>query len=344
MISTQLQKSWLSRLLFAGIAVTRTKDKGDRAANADALRECLAQLRAGGSLFIFPEGTSSLGPRHLPFKAGAAFLILEYLKADGPPLHVVPVGILYECPGAFRAKVEVVAGEQVDIAFPSNLSPLAKLAELKRRLEEGLEKVGVNVAGEDYQQEIQRLACVSTLATPRSYFGSLKALEEEIPGPILAGWAALEPELRQKRLLVHQGVPLVPLGSVFSYLFALALLAPVMAAAIALNFPPFAAGWFAGKKFPDDRNVVSLWKVLVGIPAFLLWIVLVTILCLFQGRPMWLAIYALLTWTGLVLYYRVKKLSVAVGNGLRYPKLRLPLLRFRETVLRNLPPDPYAPK
>jgi 1-acyl-sn-glycerol-3-phosphate acyltransferase len=60
MISTQLRKNWFARLFFEGIAVTRTKDEGDRALNDAALRQCLDHLRAGGKLFVFPEGTSSL--------------------------------------------------------------------------------------------------------------------------------------------------------------------------------------------------------------------------------------------------------------------------------------------
>jgi 1-acyl-sn-glycerol-3-phosphate acyltransferase len=69
MISTQLRKNWFTRLFFEGIAVTRTKDEGDRTLNDAALHQCLGHLRAAGELFVFPEGTSSLGPRHLPFKS-----------------------------------------------------------------------------------------------------------------------------------------------------------------------------------------------------------------------------------------------------------------------------------
>jgi len=79
MISTQLRKNWFARLFFEGIAVNRTKDEGDRALNDAALRQCLDHLRTGGELFVFPEGTSSLGPRHLPFKSGAVWLLLDHL-------------------------------------------------------------------------------------------------------------------------------------------------------------------------------------------------------------------------------------------------------------------------
>ena len=81
MISTQLRKNLFARMFFHGIAVTRTKDEGDRNLNEAALHECLEHLRAGGELVVFPEGTSSLGPRHLPFKSGAIWLLLDYLKS-----------------------------------------------------------------------------------------------------------------------------------------------------------------------------------------------------------------------------------------------------------------------
>ncbi len=369
MISTQLQKNFFARLFFSGIAVTRTKDEGDRAGNEQALAECLDLLHHGGSLFVFPEGTSSLGPRHLPFKTGALWLILEYLQKPGPPVQVIPVSIHYECPWAFRAKVEVVLGEPLDLSLlpfsapaahpgaaretpratgetighPSHLSSnslqLSRLKALRRHTQAGLEAVGINVVSAEYQDKIQRLAYASTLATSRSYFASLKTLEKQIPEPILRNTGNLDSELRGRRLLFHQGVPLVPMGSILLYVIALALLAPVVGAAMLLNAPPILAGWGASKKFPDDVNVISLWKVLVGIPVFLIWIFSACILCLVLGNPIWLLGYALVTWAGLHLYYRVKKLAVAVHNGLRYPQLRPGLLQLRETVIGHLPPE-----
>lgn len=342
MISTQLRKNWLGRMFFTGIAVTRTKDEGERGANDRALQECVEHLRAGGSLFVFPEGTSSLGPRHLPFKSGALWLIQQYLELPGPPLQVIPVGIHYECPWAFRAKVEVVLGRALDLAGMNagagqEASALSRLKELKRRAQAGLEEVGINVISEEYQGKIQRLAYISTLATPCSYFESLKVLEKTIPEPILQAAERLDPELQGRRLLRHQDVPLVPMSSPFIYLLALLLLAPVVALAMILNAPPLLASYFAGRKFPDGPNVISLWKILVGVPALLLWIGAVGVACLWTRHPGWLLGYGALTWVGLELYYRVKKLGVAVYNGFRYPQLRPAMLAFRETVLRNLP-------
>ena len=46
-------QNFFSRIFFDGIAVTRTKDEGDRTLNSDALEDCLRLLRTGGELFVF---------------------------------------------------------------------------------------------------------------------------------------------------------------------------------------------------------------------------------------------------------------------------------------------------
>jgi 1-acyl-sn-glycerol-3-phosphate acyltransferase len=340
MISTQLRKNWFARLFFTGIAVTRAKDDGDRGSNDDALRQCLDHLRSGGSLFVFPEGTSSLGPRHLPFKSGAVWLCLNYLAGGGPPLRVVPVGIHYECPWAFRAKIEVVIGAPISTDLPPDASQIGRLKTMRTRMETGLNEVGINVPSEDYQQLIQRIAYVATLGTTRSYFKSLKATEKFVPENIVSEWHGLDQEAREAKLWFHQGVPLFPTGPMVLYAAMLLALGPVVFAAIALNLPAFVAGWYAGRKFPDDRNVISLWKILVGVPTLALWIGVVVVTMTLLGKFLWLAAYAVVTCAGLNLYYRFKKLAVAVHNQLRRPSLRKRAVALHQSVLQSLPDEP----
>jgi 1-acyl-sn-glycerol-3-phosphate acyltransferase len=117
LISSQLRRSFLARCFFCGIAVTRRGDAGDRSENTAALRECVQLLADGGGLVVFPEGTSSLGPRHLPFRNGAASIALEALGRQ-VPLRIVPLGIHYEQAWAFRSRVEVVVGEPIATTLP----------------------------------------------------------------------------------------------------------------------------------------------------------------------------------------------------------------------------------
>ena len=79
---------------------------------------------------------------------------------------------------------------------------------------------------------------------------------------------------------------------------------------------------------------------------FLLWVAVMAMVAIVSGRWPWFGLYALATFSGLKLYYRVKKLAVAVHNGLRYPELRPQVLAFRETVLRETAyefPSPALP-
>jgi len=340
MISTQLRRNWFARLFFDGIAVARSKD-AQANDNPAALQRCVDHLRSGGRLFVFPEGTSSLGPRHLPFKSGAAWLIADCL-ATCSNLTVIPVGIHYECAWAFRSKVEVVVGEPISTdGLPE--SSLARIKELRRRIQSALEEVGLNVASAETQRELEQLAYVSTLATPRSWFDSLKALESGVPTPIRERARALEPQLQGRHLLRHQGVPLFPMRSPALYLMVLLLMAPMVLTGIAVNLPPLLAGWIAGKKFPDGLNVVALWRILVGAPLFVAWVVFTLAISCVTKKPLLAVSYLLITLLALLLYYRVKKLAVAVHNGLRFPALRPAMLEFRRTVLESLAARDEAP-
>jgi hypothetical protein len=136
-------------------------------------------------------------------------------------------------------------------------------------------------------------------------------------------------------------VPLFPMGSRWLYLLALCVLGPLVEGGMLANLPPILAGWLAGKKLPDDANVITLWKMLVGLPLFAVWSATVTLLLLWV-QPFLALVYLFFTWMGIALYYRVKKLAVAVSNGFDSPELGPRLLAFRETVLAELPPESPA--
>jgi len=340
LISSQLRKNWFSRLFFHGIAVTRTRDDGDRAQNAAALGQCLDQLRAGGALFVFPEGTSSLGPAHLPFKSGAAWLLLDYLtEGHHPPIQVVPVGIHYQWPWAFRSRVEVLVGTPVSTELPPGASRNEQLKILKRRLQTALETVGLNVPTEAQQELIQRCAAIAARETGRSYAKSLKALQTVIPEKILDAWRELEPMLQNKRLMFYQGEPLFPSGPMVRSAVGLGFFIPVVGAAILLNLPPWLGGWLAGRKFPDDRNVISLWKILAGLPVFALWLATVVFALLWAGHCGWLAAYLVITAAGVGLYDRCRQLTIAIYNAVCEPALWPRVRAFQQTVLENLPDE-----
>lgn len=130
--AARLRQPWL-RLLVAGIAVARRQDGGDpsqnRAANLAALAECRRELEAGGTIFVFPEGTSTLG-RHLPFQPGAALL-----ARSCPAAMIVPLAIHYAAPTRIGTGVQVVAGT------PFHLPRGATLREAQRLVTAALEAI-----------------------------------------------------------------------------------------------------------------------------------------------------------------------------------------------------------
>jgi 1-acyl-sn-glycerol-3-phosphate acyltransferase len=335
LISTQLRKRLLGRIFFSGIEVVRDKDQGDRKVNDAALTRCREYLQSGGELFIFPEGTSSLGPRHLPFKSGAARLALDAIE-NGVDLTIVPLGIAYEAPDEFRSNVEVIVGEPVSTRFEEGDD---RLSELKRRLTRSLEDVGINVDSREVQEKIEKLAYASTLGTSRSYHESLKSLETSIPPSLDARWRSLQREM-EHRPFTHQGVPLVPLRNGWLYALVLAVLSPFVLAGAALNVVPLLGATLASRRLADGRNVVMLWKILAGVPLLVVWALAIAAASIAAGQPLLVAGYALVTLTAIALTYRVKKLGVAVGNWLFHRGARAPLLDLYRTLLEGLPDEP----
>lgn len=341
MVTARLLRKRLVRLFLSGIEVVREKDRdrvpGASSINARAMEECRERLRIGGQLCIFPEGTSSLGPRHLPFQSGAAHLVLHHLEfAGAPPLTVLPLGIHYEAPADFRSRVDVRIGEPVEIHLPPGSTRAQKLSALKQRFEKALESVGVNVVSSDEQDTIQRLAYVATVGTSRTYFHTLKQLERGIPPLLHEEWKKLALEFDRPGLWLHQGVPLFPVLPVPLMLVALATLGPITAAGWILNLPPLMAGAWAGRKFPDEANVVALWRILVGVPILILWSTLILATCVIAGHAILAAFYLLFTFAAVKLSRRTRNIAIEINNGLRHRDLRERALRFHQLLLSTL--------
>ncbi len=336
LVSTQLLRGFFGRLFFSGIPVARKKDEEDGSHNEESLRQCVRVLADGGELIVFPEGTSSLGPRHLPFKSGAARLALDAL-AQGVALRIVPLGVHYERAWAFRSKVEVVVGEDIPTDLPDELSDLGRLKEMKRRMTRGLEDVGCNFASAAAQEEAECLAYVATLGSTRSYFGALKALESGVPEAVAKGWRELHKCLESRWVLRHQGVPLFPVGPVLGYAALLTVLGPLVLAGALFNLPPVFAAWLAARRFADAPNVIALWRTLVGLPLGGIWLVGMAVAITYCAGWFWSLGYLLLTIAAIKSLYRSKKLAVAVWNRLANRKLMNQAHVFHQLVQQNLP-------
>ena len=212
----------------------------------------------------------------------------------------------------------------------------ARLRELKLRFTSTLEAVGFNVPDEETLDLAQKFAYVATLGTNRRYFDALKSLEQGLPSRVVSAWDRLETKLQGKRVLRHQGVPLFSQRPPWvTAILTLLLAFPVLAGAL-LNFLPLAVAYWAGRRFPDDTNVIALWRILTGIPLLILWVVAWLVVAVILG-PAWVAlVYLALTWLAVRGWYRLKQLTVAAWNGLFHPGFRSEALALHQTILSEI--------
>ncbi len=334
MVSAQLHRLPLGSILFAGIAVARSKDRdrGIEADNGEAVRNCIAVLKTGGQLLVMPEGTSSLGPGHLPFHRGAARIVRAGLDAGVAPV-IVPLAVHYEDPTAWQSRVEVLVGEAV---YPE---PDATVGAIHRLISRGLESVGAYFDSTEEQRVAEVLAYAYTLGTPVSYARALKRFEGAPPRALDDVAHELERLTRGGRLRLHQGVPLMPLGPwLVSAAYWLAL-APLVAGFAILNAPVLCAGLVAARRLPDDRNVISFWRMVVALPAALIWAIVATVSIALTSELIWLAVYWFLTISGCASWYRFRTLSVALANGLYHRSARADILALRGKIRGVLPDE-----
>lgn len=297
--------------------------------------ECLEVLRANGEALIFCEDYPQIGARRSTFDAEASGLILDCLERR-LPIVIMPVGLAYEEPWAFRSDVEVVIGDPINTELPEG-EPEDKLRALRTRVTEALETVNVSFASEESRDLAESLAAWAALDGERSYWKSLKSLEAGIPPRVMAAWRDFEPAMLSRSLWRHEGVSLFPAGGGKREALALALIAPVVLGAIAANLPAYAAAWWAGSEMPDDPSHISYWKVAVGGPSLALWFMAVCVFAMVSCCPLCALTYAALTAGGVLLYHRFKRSLIAVLNGLTAPGLGQRFWELRRILLAEMP-------
>jgi len=135
-------------VVSGALPVYRGQDGGgnvDR--NFQTFARCRDHLAAGGTIALFPEGTSHNQPHGLPLKTGAARIALEAEEAHGPlGTRIVPVGITYEDKDRFRSRVLVHVGEPIDPSAGSPPGAAGAVRRLTARITAGLETVELSFA------------------------------------------------------------------------------------------------------------------------------------------------------------------------------------------------------
>ena len=353
LIAARLLSSWFRRLFFTGIPVTREKDGAtstDRAANAVALSRSVDELIAGRELFVLPEGTSDLGPRHLPFRPGVA-KVLERALAAGARVTVLPVAIFYESPEAFRSDVTVVIGPPIPTTLAADLSERRRIATLMARITAALESLGVNTASGAELSRIESSAALAIESEPADpgarYYAALKALERTTPPEHVArAWGRIVGAMVQRRVFTALGIPVYSRRGTLWNACWLAIQAVAVAAALILNALPVAAAHYAGKRLADARNTISLWRVLVGTPLAASWAVAIAVIAGVSDHWWAIGAYAGITALGLALYSELRLRWAKLRNARRGRPCHADVHVVRhwvESLLEPLSPDVTSP-
>lgn len=267
LVSIQLLRHPLLRWMFDGIAVVRDKDReryGTRRATfANPVDAGCAQLRTGGDLVIFPEGSSEWGWQPLPYQRGAA-RIARTLLDEGISLEVVPLGLHYQAPDRFRSHVEALVGAPVVLpAREADETDRDWERRIHQAIATALDAVSVNCADAD------SFAATEAEATARAAAGESYAL------------AFIDAQRHPKA----RAAPPRPRTRAWPWDWL------VVAAFILLAAPVLLAGRFAGGK-ADARNTVSFFRIAGGLIAAVPWLPCLLLVTWLWPTP-WLALWLL---------------------------------------------------
>lgn len=251
LVSIQLLQHPLLRWLFDGIVVVREKDRQrygvSSAAFAHPVDAGCAQLRAGGDLLVFPEGSSEWGFRPLPYQRGAARMA-RVLLDEGITPEIVPVGLHYQAPDRFRSDVEVLVG--APLALPSRENDETdRQWELRihQAMAEALDAVSVNCP--DAESFAAAEAHVEAMARQGRSFAET--------------FIDAQQRLRDGQKLADLPPAPKPRRWPWDWL--------AVAAFMLLAAPVLLAARFAGGK-ADARNTVSFFRIVGGLVAALPWL------------------------------------------------------------------------
>lgn len=250
--SIQLLNSTIMRLFFTGIPVVRKKDKMRFNITANSFDSPVdagvAHISAGGSLMLFPEGSSEWGYKPLPYQRGAARIIrtLISLKVD---FNVIPVGLFYSEPDKFASKAEIFIGKPIEIISQQEQSEREWEKNIHTQISDALDAVSVNCLNEQiFNDATHHAACESSQGN--SYATAFLDYQQTPEN-----FSTIKHKPAKKTHAIRW------LG--FCLMFIL--------------FPILLSALFTSR-YADARNTVSFFKILGGSLASLIWLPIIVIL------------------------------------------------------------------
>lgn len=282
MVSVQLTAHPYLKYFFSGIRVLRAKDKERFAELAKELSNpvlhSIAHVQAGGSLCIYPEGSSQWGYTHLPYQEGGA-KIIRHLLQKGQPFNVRIVGLFYDDPDQFRSNVDVVVSDPIAIT-PQKPQESTKVWEARifEQINTKLEGMSVHCRDMAHFDAVDAQAKYRQ-ATAGYYGAQFIALQQQLDLPALPEPTPVKKTWADRFALICT-------------LYFMLLMSPVLL-----------VGWLAAKK-ADAKNTVSFFKVIATAPVLIIWLGIVVTVSFFH--PLLMASWVFAAF-GLKAYPKMKR-------------------------------------
>ncbi|MDL2259407.1 1-acyl-sn-glycerol-3-phosphate acyltransferase [Deltaproteobacteria bacterium OttesenSCG-928-K17] len=379
--SVQWHRNFLTRWLIGGVGVSRAKDRGkdhkgdappqtsmveaplisssalpirdnddaSRAAskiqteNTQAMKKCAELLRQGRAVGIAPEGTSQLGPGHLPFQKAAARVAAKVLEKQGE-VRVLPASPVYLQAWAWRSPAELYAGPELVFTAGEKMNDIHR--EISRALEAVTLKADSLDALMDRQAAAWELCAFQALKgasgqsspTPAAMAespltcgdalplrggetfssvllespdemldeiaGAHKRFAERLPSEALFYGVIAPDALNDSAAEEFKPQPLT-----LALYSALSLLG---GAARLLAWPPLYLSRRLRRPLVDDLNVVALWRGLIALPLIGLWGIALGLAAAWLWGPPGALIFLILGLAAIILEPERLRLKAAV--------------------------------
>lgn len=262
---------WFVKALDS-VPVYRKQDN-TKGTNAETFGLARSTLKRGGTIAIFPEGTTHSDPRLRELKTGAARIAL----GSNLEVAVVPTGIYYTAKQVFRSSVLVLFGDPIR-ATPVPIDdagepPFEEVEKLTQAIDDGLDRVTLQADSHTALELIARAEDIFTadddqplaeeLDLRRRFIDGYHFLQKRDPARLDRLASAIqqfESELRAARLDVHELRPRIdPLR-----LFRMLVLLPLAIAGAIVNYATYRLVGALANRFAKGEGAMIATMKFIG--------------------------------------------------------------------------------
>lgn len=319
--------SWFVRG-FDSIPVYRREDNFSSEQNRETFARSRETLARGGTIAIFPEGTTHSDPRLKTLKTGAARIALG---STLPRVVVVPTGLFYTAKQTFRSSVVMYFGEPIEVSpvavDESGEPPRDAVEALTQRIEAALAEVTVQadsraaldlITRADRIFRLGRGDLAEALETRKRFVAGYRWLCEHDPERLAHAQSRIErfeAELGAANLEPKELVPPTVIGSVKTILTLLVLMPLALAGAI-IHYPIYRLIGALVTRVGSDEEMIATQKAVGGLVLYpLTWIAAAAILWWRFGWEAGVAALLVIPLLGYIVLRFAEQLDGVIGRA-----------------------------